>query len=172
MQIVETPTALPGQCKFCGPSDRKLYLDTGMSEEFYGAWFICNECVNYIADLFGYIHPERARSIQSESARILTENIALIETVNSLRLALQEVTSTLSPTEELNASSVDFSLSDVDSTPVNPAESDVVPAGNLQSPEQQLDSGEGEIDESSNDEGMADLRSIASKPGFGFFDNL
>jgi hypothetical protein len=85
---------------------------------------------------------------------------------------LQEVTSTLSPTEELNASSVDFSLSDVDSTPVNPTESDAVPAGNLQGPEQQLDSGEGEIDESSNDEGMADLRSIASKPGFGFFDNL
>lgn len=172
MQVVETPQALPGQCKFCGHSDRKLYLDTGMHEEFYGAWFICDECVTYIASLFGFIDPERARLIQDESARVVTENISLVTEVNALRMALREITSTMEPVEELHAGSVDFSYSDGSFSYSDPAESDDVAAGELSESEQQLDSGEGTFDESSHVEGLADLRSTPSESGNEFTFNI
>jgi hypothetical protein len=145
-----------------------------MSEEFYGAWFICDECVNYIADLFGYVHPERARAIQDESARVLTENISLASEVNALRYAVREITSTLEPIEELNASSVDFSLSDVDSDAGSSSESDVLAAEHLQESERQLDFGERTPDEPGDVEGLADLHTTSSKPSgeFSLFPDL
>lgn len=93
-QLVDSP-ALPGKCAVCGysasgenePSDRRQYIDFGMDLDFYGAVVICTVCMIEVAEGLGYILPERADEIITESERVKAENARLgaaVEVVNGL----------------------------------------------------------------------------------------
>lgn len=53
MFLTDTPAALPNCCIFCPGSVRRRYIDTTLQQEFYGAVFICEECVTSMAQMFG-----------------------------------------------------------------------------------------------------------------------
>ena len=47
MTVVDVPQALPRQCIRCKNGGRdRVYIDTGVDEEFYGVIYICSKCFN------------------------------------------------------------------------------------------------------------------------------
>jgi len=62
-RVVEQPTALPAQCKGCGAGTlsegREWWVDTGTFEEFYGQVYYCSICMTEIAELCGFLGPDR-----------------------------------------------------------------------------------------------------------------
>lgn len=74
MHLTSSPIALPGSCKGCGSGTRFPFVDTTWSEEYHGAIYFCVDCVGSMADLFGFISPEKAAALKAEietlSARV------------------------------------------------------------------------------------------------------
>jgi hypothetical protein len=55
---VEYPTLPPAQCKICGAAsqtDREYWIDTGTTEEFFGAIYYCSVCIEEIAGICGFL---------------------------------------------------------------------------------------------------------------------
>lgn len=74
--VVTTLTALPAQCRTCGGAGKEWYLDTGYSEEFYGAVVFCCDCIAHIANVCGFITPAEAKKLGdqvTEAERALFE---------------------------------------------------------------------------------------------------
>ena len=55
---------LPGICKSCGSATKEKYLDTGTQENDYGAIMYCFECINHIASLFDFLHPDKVKELR------------------------------------------------------------------------------------------------------------
>lgn len=93
VQIVDTPLAMPGSCRYCGGASKKCYLDTGLQFDFEGAVYICDECFGFMADLFGYITPDRANDLKENAKRLTHQveeleikNMALQQAINSMKV--------------------------------------------------------------------------------------
>jgi hypothetical protein len=90
----EMPTALPGQCYCCGSGTKSYYLDLGVSIEFYGAVFFCNECFSAMAACMGFVHGDKTQDIvrlnNALHERVLEleiKNNALAEAIQNLSVA-------------------------------------------------------------------------------------
>lgn len=67
IRVVEQPTIAPAQCKMCSAStlsEREYWLDTGTMEEFYGAVYYCNTCIEEIGSLCGFLPPKAATRLK------------------------------------------------------------------------------------------------------------
>lgn len=64
-QKVTSLTALPGECRVCGSSSKEWYLDTSHSEEFYGAVVYCCDCVAHMAQVCGFITPAQKAALDA-----------------------------------------------------------------------------------------------------------
>ncbi len=141
--IVEVPSALPGSCKCCGSASKKFYIDTGTQEEFYGAVYYCNDCMGEMAELAGYVTP-----------------IANLKIVEMLEELLAEREDTLTKVEEvINAVSNGLKFDNPSVTNDHLLETVRSLKQKLSRGTSELGEGTGTPPESSNDEGMAELRS-------------
>lgn len=66
MQRIELLTALPGCCWKCRSSNREWYLDLDISIDFYGAVFICCECIVEMCHIAGMVTAEEADKLQTQ----------------------------------------------------------------------------------------------------------
>lgn len=98
-KIYNYPPALPHKCIACGaghPGDenigtKRAFIDTGMSEEFYGVIYICTLCFVEIANTFGYVSPKQYAQLNDKfsdehvlSKRLKQENEALRAAISAL----------------------------------------------------------------------------------------
>lgn len=80
---------VPGKCKRCGSVDMdRLYLDTGVQEEFYGAVLFCNLCFSEMAALFGFISSEKANELKTKVEEYYFVNRNLHEKMEGLKGAI------------------------------------------------------------------------------------
>lgn len=153
-QITATPDALPGHCFICRSSDREAYIDLGVSEEFYGAVYICvgkDSCMDEFAHMSGYLRPDKYEKLVKDNERLEKENTQLIKEVSIWKKAIDEFNSMgydISVPDSLSSDSSDSPVSDIE---------DEKPGDD--SGEDSLGTGEGESSESSNDENLGELRS-------------
>lgn len=55
MDLITSPVALPATCMLCPGSVRKLYVDTGVQIEWFGAVILCDECIKHMGRMIGMI---------------------------------------------------------------------------------------------------------------------
>jgi hypothetical protein len=157
--IVPVPYQHPSSCSICGygGSDRKCWLDTGIQIDYYGAVYICDQCFNFLAGLFGYINPD-------VSAKILHENEILCASQEILNRRIDMLTTAIKNLELADVTVVDSDSlrSGMDSVigadPLGVPETSESPSGDSREGEVNVGSGEGETSEPSHDEGMDKLR--------------
>lgn len=148
-QFIETPVAAPGCCKCCGSATKKFYIDTGTQEEFYGAVYYCCECIGEMANLAGFVSPIAN-----------FETLELLEGLYNERQAYQAVVKDFIDVARRN---LDLSLI------INTPDDSILESINslkqkLSVGKSELGEGERTSTESSNDEGMDELRSV--EPSF------
>lgn len=156
MQIIYTPVALPGCCFICRGAQRESYIDTGVSHDYEGAFYICNLCINDMAHQMKYISEDEYKNLRmgkEESDRL---NYELIKRVGGLEESLRALANAGYRVDPDVGVVIDggYLPKDMD----NPE---------YQSPErtESLGDGEGTTSESSDDEGMAELRSDDDSSG-------
>lgn len=67
-------------------------MDTGVSEEFYGAVYYCRECVGDMASFFGYISPSTYIEMQSQNWTFQQDLLQLQLVFQKLQVLVQELT--------------------------------------------------------------------------------
>lgn len=77
MRVTDTPAALPACCIFCPGSVRRRYIDTGLQEDFYGAVYICEECVLAMGRMLGMKSEEEVGNIIDNHMRDADEMFRL-----------------------------------------------------------------------------------------------
>lgn len=158
-KIVSTLTALPGECFFCGSSDRKFYLETGIDVEFVGALYIClDECVREFANVAGFLSAQQSKSLRETN---VTLSLRVEEQTRKI-VALERVVDELRNANSIIVSSDDITVDSDGSDSANEADVSGQPDGTqeeLRKGPSELSTGEGETPESSNDEGVGELRS-------------
>jgi len=85
MQLIYSPTLLPGCCFICKGAQRESYLDTGVSLDYEGAFYICNMCVNEAAHIMSYISHDEYKDLRASKEQL---GIAVTMTVLLLSLAV------------------------------------------------------------------------------------
>lgn len=167
VQVVDSMTALPGKCFYCGTADpeRGPWLDTGINLDWqnngeeivpFGVVYFCTQCMQFIGDKMGYIPPHLADELKLQVLTTQSENLALQERVNELQEAL------------LSLTKVGFSGSN--SNPQSASYSDSVDVSHLEA-ESQLPFGEEGVESGTNGSSeqdsvseLADLRSDVNEP--------
>lgn len=179
-KVVETLEALPGHCYFCGSGTKGSYLDWGVSIEFYGALYTCNECTFSAAKLFGFLSPIEVNTLVDQNRelneRVITLEIqrsALAESVQSLAVANFGHNELMVVHEQRNGSTDSFSndnssdlLDDVPSVLDASEESE----SSTSEGTTELDGGTKRTSESNDDEGVDFVHSGATEPGEFSFD--
>jgi hypothetical protein len=165
-QLIQTPTSLPGSCVNCGSGLKPPYIDLGISVDFLGSIIICHECVEEAARMLGMIdsrnHMENLAQIAVLEAFLLSsnqENKALRNVIDNANVAnYGSEMMVVIGTPDSNSNSVSDNLAlDFDVVEDNEASSGSA---------ELLASGAGESDESSDDEGVDELRSDAKSDDF------
>lgn len=158
MILTSSPQALPGSCYFCGSSNRESFVDTQISIDFHGALYICDICTRGMGAMVGMLSAEDAEKIYRKLAELETETYNLKKERDGLKAAVDGLTSARR-------------YSNIDPPgPVAGLFEDS--AGDSEgSQDEGTDLGAGEIQppESSNDEGVDDVRPTRGKQEFSLF---
>jgi hypothetical protein len=83
--IFGSPPALPGNCFKCSSASREAFYDLGMSIDFVGAVYLCNECVYEIARAFGMDTAEKVQGLYGLLEKKEEYIVALTEELNSVK---------------------------------------------------------------------------------------
>lgn len=158
MQLIHTPTLPPGCCFICRGSVRDSYIDTGVSHDYEGAYYICNMCLGEMAQMHAYLSFDEYKDLRVANEELQAQNYELIKRVGEL----EEIDSALARAGYKRTS--DGHVVAVGGwTP--PADANA--GEQLLSSEDQLGAGEGETIESLHDEGLGELHSAKqSTEGF------
>lgn len=89
MQLVTTPVALPGCCFICRGAQRESYVDTGVSLDHEGAFYICNLCINEVAHIYSYISHDEYKDMRASKEDLEHINYELIKRVGALEESLR-----------------------------------------------------------------------------------
>lgn len=84
LQLVYSPTLPPGCCFICKASIRDSYIDTGVTVDFDGTFYICNLCVVEIAEKYGFISHDEYKDLRSAKEDLEHLNFELIKRVGEL----------------------------------------------------------------------------------------
>lgn len=84
MQLIYTPTLPPGCCFICRGSVRDSYIDTAVSHDYEGAYYICNMCVSEMAKLYAYLSFSEYKELRIANEELQSQNYALIKRVGEL----------------------------------------------------------------------------------------
>lgn len=174
--VVEVPQAAPGECLLCRgeASNRQWFVDTGISWDFHGAIYICNECVLEITHILGFITPQEAIELKADRNVLAGEvhhlNVQLAA-LRSLENAVDDFLESRSRLSDLrSSSSVPISLEPTASDSVESTDGGA--AGGSSPAEEPMGDGAGEAPEPDDDEGMAELHSDAGPDGSEFSLNI
>jgi DNA-directed RNA polymerase subunit RPC12/RpoP len=57
VQVLNVPLMAPGVCMLCGTAgiDNRTFVDFGKQVEWYGAVYLCSECIKEVAIAVGFI---------------------------------------------------------------------------------------------------------------------
>lgn len=91
MQVVKHPQALPANCVMCPGSVRERYIDTEMQFDWYGALYICEECVTVMGRMFGMISKGQADAIIQEHTETSTRMFHLQRRQAALEAGLRDL---------------------------------------------------------------------------------
>lgn len=155
MKLIEGgPPALPGSCYLCASGSRAKYVDLETQVEFHGAMYLCDLCVLELGRLIGMASEKEVTDIQ-------LDNIALQDKKGALERELEATKKVLDGYDDVRA------FLDSDSFAGQSGDMESVSIS-----ERAKDVGDGESgpSESSNDEGVDELRSTddSSEYSFGF----
>lgn len=150
MQVIHTPVALPGCCFICRGAQRDAYIDTGISLDYEGAFYICNLCVNEMAHYMKFISEDEYKDLRTAKEEADHLNYELIKRVGGLEESLRALANAGYNYKPDIGVVVDGGY--LPQAVEN--DSDESPGGT-----ESLGVGEGETSEQSDDEGMAKLRS-------------
>lgn len=165
-KVVETPQALPGVCRACGGASKDWYLDTGHSEEYYGAVYYCNECISYIADLCGFLIPAKKEALDLE-IEDLRKALFKERVINAGMMEVRDAFDKLGVWDFLrNGSGPDSdSAGSAGSGDEAVPEAPVYGTVSLEKAGSGVDGGEGTAAEQGDDEGLAELRTAPVEHG-------
>lgn len=79
-RILAVPDVSPGKCANCGSSknDGRKYVDFGLQVDWYGAVFLCGECLHDVSNAMGLFDALRAELVEAQEKKISAD--ALQET--------------------------------------------------------------------------------------------
>lgn len=165
MQVITSPVASPGTCYKCGSPSKGKYLDFETSIEFYGAFILCHECLGAAAVLLGMVTEDVAAVLKKDIQELIEKNLTLEVEILALRNTVQSLAVANFGHDRLMV--VHESLPD-SNLPSHPSDPDFVPSvledsdndsEDSRTRAEQLDSGTGTDDESSDDQRMVKLHS-------------
>jgi hypothetical protein len=174
--IVEVPQAAPGECLLCRgeASNRQWFVDTGISWDYYGAIYICNECVLEITHILGFITPQEAVELKTDRDVLAGEVHHLSVQLASLHSLENAVDDFLESRNRLAGLRVGSSVP-ISSEPATDSSVESIDGGaegGSPPTEGSVGSGAGTTPESDDDEGMAELHSDAGPDGSEFTLNI
>src|SRR5690348_6919205 len=75
LKVYKSPPMQPACCWLCNatPDMRRDFLDIGMQQEFYGAVYICSDCIVPIAHALRYVTLDEYEGLQMESERLKSQ---------------------------------------------------------------------------------------------------
>lgn len=159
MQVVHTLTALPGCCFICRASIRDSYIDTGVSIDYEGVFYICNECVNEMAHLHGYLSIDEYKDLRIQKEDLERQVFSLIKRLGELEnIDRALVTAGYKRNDD----------GDIVRVGGYSAESNEIAIQGVYISEESMGIGEGEVTESSDDEGVGELHSDESSSSSDF----
>lgn len=88
MRLVTSPVALPGCCFICRGAQRESYIDTDVSIDMYGAYYICNMCLMEMAHMCSYISHDEYKDLRRSKDDLEHINYELIKRVGALEESL------------------------------------------------------------------------------------
>lgn len=91
---VENPTALPGCCYTCR-NDEGPFVDTGLSEDFFGQVLICKNCILEMAQNFNLPTPEEWSKVVAKNSRLEQKNDTLERNNRNLKGELDGIRTVL-----------------------------------------------------------------------------
>lgn len=153
--LVQHPPSAPGAC-ITGVGNSEWFVDLGMSIDWYGALYLSKEAVTEIAEMVGFLSPEKTADLQLEN-RALRASLELTQdqlnvterALNAVRAVVQYRNHSIPESDVLESNSV-------------PTAADEVSTGGMEATEVRVESGEAESSESSVSEGLGDIRSTSS----------
>jgi hypothetical protein len=151
----------PATCILCGSGTKADYLDFGISIEFHGALLLCNECFKAAASVFGLFDKEHCDQLQRKFDNSGLRIIELEVQNSHLRTALDSLILAGSDNESLLGSHA-CNVNDDNGVPLPGNYRPEIVDQSDSSPTGIVDSGEGTIDESGDDEGMDELPTVES----------
>lgn len=72
-QILNTPVLAPGVCFTCGASDSehgRVYIDFGKQIDWYGAVYLCSECIREVAEAIGFIPVDKFNNLYDDNKKL------------------------------------------------------------------------------------------------------
>lgn len=161
-QVVKDPSAIPACCLFCPGSAREQYIDTGAQMDYYGAVYICDQCVIAMASQLGCATPERTSQYDRRFKELTNEKFELLKRVAGLEAAVRGLADAgLVPIPQLPDPGV--LLPDAQGQGGESQERSEAPQRGLD----QVGGGEGTSPESSDDESLAGVHTD-DQPDGGF----
>ena len=164
MQLTTSPVALPGCCFICRGAQRESYVDTGVSIDYEGAFYICNLCVNEAAHLMAFISHDEYKDLRKAKEDLEHLNFELIKRVGALEeshRALANAGYKFSDDGAIVRTGGYISEVVEGSELITPGGKEVLGDGESESPEQVHDEGVGELltvtDDSSESEFKLEL---------------
>lgn len=118
LKVYLSPPMLPAVCWICNgnPDGVKKFFDIGMQQEYYGAVYICSDCMDPLAHALEYVELERFEGLQRAFAHIKDENKALKEELANAHRALDSL-SVVRPDLDIDGSVSDETLFEITETP-------------------------------------------------------
>jgi hypothetical protein len=164
---IDTLVASPGCCFLCGSGMKPPYIDFGTSIDYYGAVILCHECMEAAGAMLGMLTFDK-HSAALQELDSLKDQVESLQYENSaLRNAIEEINLANFHSNEmmvvLDFNRDNYTISGAVSTVASILEDSEDSDKVLRDSTELLDSGEGENDESSNDEGVDELRSDESE---------
>jgi len=156
MELVTTPVALPGCCFICRAATRESYIDTGVSLDFDGAFYICNICCEEIAKSYGYISHDEYKDLRGSKEELERLNYELIKRVGGLEESVRGLANAGYRLHDDGNVVISGGYLPQTVEPVT----EKPPVG-----ENDVGAGEGEASEQSDDEGVGELHSDESSSG-------
>lgn len=153
MHLESAPQALPGCCFKCsaGMGSREFFIDFEFSMDFYGAVYICNECLTEMAHTAGFITPVEAEAFKKQIAELETDKFqlevrlqGLERGLDGLRTAGYLADSTFNHSNQPD-SLIDLGVPDRETHQVLPTGEEDVGSGTDRTPESDDDQDVGEL---------------------------
>lgn len=158
MQKVDHLVALPGCCWKCRSSNREWYLDLELSIDYYGAVYICDQCVIEMCHIAEMLTKGEVDSIILHAKQMEQDNFDLMVKVSGLEQAIDglRVAGSVSRVDP-DANPTLFGEANYQAEPVR---------------EEPVVSGAGDDVEPLHDEGMDELSADDSEPSNEFRLNI